>query len=213
MLLDGDAQHDPNQIPSLIEPLQNGDADIVIGSRNLGQMPFYRRIGRRVLDYTTDVKGAVTDSQSGFRALNQKAVMALKSENLRGDGFAIESEMILAAKELALRVSEVPITCSYGNGKTSTKNPVSHGFGVLGSVIELISEKRPLVFMGIPGLVLILVGFFFGLRLLQLYNQTGYFSIAFTILAGFFLVLGVFGIFMGMILNIISRLIKKANGM
>ncbi len=212
VLLDGDAQHDPNQIPLLIKPLQDGNADIAIGFRGLKQMPFYRRIGRIVLDYTTGIRGMATDSQSGFRALNRRAFEALKPENLRGNGFSIESEMILAAKEQKLRIQEVPITCNYGNGKTSTKNPVSHGFGVLGSIIQLIAEKRPLVFMGIPGLVLIMIGFFFGLKLLQLYNQSGYFSMPFTMLAGFFIILGAFGVFMGLVLNVISRLVEKREG-
>jgi glycosyltransferase involved in cell wall biosynthesis len=213
VLLDGDGQHDPNQIPSLIKPLKDGNADIAIGFRSLKQMPFYRRIGRIVLDYTTGIRGMATDSQSGFRALNRRAFEALKPENLQGNGFSIESEMILAAKEQKLRIQEVPITCNYGNGKTSTKNPVSHGFGVLGSIIQLIAEKRPLVFIGIPGLVMIMIGFFFGLKLLQLYNQSGYFSMPFTMLAGFFIILGAFEVFMGLVLNVISRLvIKKENG-
>jgi len=209
VLLDGDAQHDPNQIPLLLKPFQRDSADIVIGYRSPEQMPFYRRVGRQVLDYTTGIKGAATDSQSGFRALNRRAVDALGSKNLRGNGFSIESEMLLAAEELNLNIQEVPITCSYGNGKTSTKNPISHGFGVLGSIIRLIAEERPLVFMGIPGLVMIFIGFFFGLKLLQLYNDSGYFSIPFTMLTGFFVVIGTLGVFMGLVLNVVSRLVKK----
>ncbi len=209
VLLDGDAQHDPNQIPLLLKPFQRDNADIVIGYRSPEQMPFHRRVGRQVLDYTTGISGATTDSQSGFRALNRRAVDALESKNLRGNGFSIESEMLLAAEELNLNIQEVPITCSYGNGKTSTKNPISHGFGVLGSIIRLIAEERPLVFMGIPGLVLIFMGFFFGLKLLQLYNDSGYFSIPFTMLTGFFVVIGTLGVFMGLVLNVVSRLVKK----
>ena len=209
VLLDGDAQHDPNQIPLLLKPFQRDNADIVIGYRSPEQMPFHRRVGRQVLDYTTGINGAATDSQSGFRALNRRAVDALESKNLRGNGFSIESEMLLAAEELNLNIQEVPITCSYGNGKTSTKNPISHGFGVLGSIIRLIAEERPLVFMGIPGLVMIFIGFFFGLKLLQLYNDSGYFSIPFTMLTGFFVVIGTLGVFMGLVLNVVSRLIKK----
>ncbi|NQE46276.1 UDP-N-acetylglucosamine--dolichyl-phosphate N-acetylglucosaminyltransferase [ANME-1 cluster archaeon GoMg2] len=209
VLLDGDAQHDPNQIPLLLKAFQRDNADIVIGYRSPEQMPFHRRVGRQVLDYTTGINGAATDSQSGFRALNRRAVDALESKNLRGNGFSIESEMLLAAEELNLNIKEVPVTCSYGNGKTSTKNPISHGFGVLGSIIRLIAEERPLVFVGIPGLVMIFMGFFFGLKLLQLYNDSGYFSIPFTMLAGFFVVIGTLGVFMGLVLNVVSRLVKK----
>ncbi|MFZ2071746.1 MAG: glycosyltransferase family 2 protein [Halobacteriota archaeon] len=178
VLLDGDAQNDPNQIPMLIKPVQNESADMVIGFRNPKQMPLYRRLGRRLLDYTTGIHGAVTDSQSGFRALNRRAVVALSAGNLRGDGYSIESEMAMAAEDLKLKIQEVPITGSYGNGKTSTKNPVSHGV--------------------VPGLVLIFIGFFFGLKILHRYNNSGYFSIPFMMLAGFFIVIGALSVFMGL---------------
>jgi len=209
VLLDGDAQHDPNQIPALLRPLRKGSADFVIGFREPEQMPFYRRFGRYVLDYTTGIQGAATDSQSGFRALNRRAVDSMNAKNLRGNGYSIESEMVLAARGLDLKLQEVPITCSYGNGKTSTKNPVTHGFGVFGAIIQLIAEERPLLFMGLPGLILIFIGFFFGLKLLQLYNESGYFSIPFTMLAGFFVVIGTLGMFMGLVLNVISRVLRK----
>ncbi len=66
-----DGQHDPGGIPGLLEPISNDAADLVIGFRSFGQMPFYRRFGRAALDYVIGAGGAVTDSQSGFRALNR----------------------------------------------------------------------------------------------------------------------------------------------
>jgi glycosyltransferase involved in cell wall biosynthesis len=73
VLLDGDGQHDPAQIPQLLQPLENDMADIVIGYRELKQMPRYRRVGRLVLDYTTAAGKLTKDSQSGFRALGRDA--------------------------------------------------------------------------------------------------------------------------------------------
>jgi len=75
VLLDGDGQHDPREIPKLLEPITNDAADIVIGFRSFGQMPAYRRIGRKVLDHATG--GPVRDSQCGFRALNRRAIEVL----------------------------------------------------------------------------------------------------------------------------------------
>jgi glycosyltransferase involved in cell wall biosynthesis len=212
VLLDGDAQHNPNEIPLLLKPLWDDTADMVIGFRDLSQMPFYRRIGRAVLDYTTGGRGEANDSQSGFRALNRAAIMALRSNNLKSEGFSIESEMILAARNAALKIKEVPVNVKYGHGKTSTKNPVSHGVGVLGSLIQLIAEKRPLAYIGVPGLALIMIGFYFGLTLLRQYNQSGYFSLPFTMLAGFFIIVGILGVFIGLVLNVMSKLITKMNG-
>ena len=212
VLLDGDGQHDPNQIPQLLQPIRDGTADVVIGYRELNQMPRLRQAGRLVLDYVTARGGQVTtDSQSGFRALSRKAVEALRSKNLQANGFSIESDMIMAARDQDLRIKEVPITCMYGIGNTSTENPVSHGVGVLGSIIQLITEKRPLLYIGAPGLVFIMIGFFFGLQLLRQYNQSGYFSMPFTMLAGFFILFGALGVFMGLMLNVISKLVTKEN--
>jgi hypothetical protein len=167
VLLDGDGQHDPNEIPQLLVPLTNDAADLVIGFRSFGQMPAYRRVGRKVLDHATG--GPVRDSQCGFRALNRRAIELLAGTLVKDD-FAVESEMARLANDQNLRFADVEINCKYGDFKTSTKNPVSHGFIVLGSVIYLIAEKRPLLYIGLPELALILIGFFFGLLLLQQYN-------------------------------------------
>jgi len=211
VLLDGDGQHDPDEIPQLLEPISRDAADLVIGFRSFSQMPFYRRFGRTVLDHVTGMGAGsvVTDSQCGFRALNRRAIELLEGK-LNKDDFSIESEMVRAAtdRNLRLRITEVPIQCKYGDFDTSTKNPVSHGVGVLNSVIGLIAEKRPLLYIGGPSLMLILVGFFFGLQLLQQYNQSGYFSMPYTMLAGFFIIVGTLGVFIGLVLNVISKLVR-----
>jgi glycosyltransferase involved in cell wall biosynthesis len=169
VLLDGDGQHNPDEIPNIIKPIKEEYTDLVLGFRDFSVMPFYRRIGRAVLDITTGISGTVTDSQSGFRALSRKAIQSM-AHVLNGNDFSIESEMILAAKELNLAIKEAPISCRYeGVSNKSTKNPVSHGFGVLNSLIWLIAEKRPMLFIGVPGFVFVVIGIFMGIRTLQLY--------------------------------------------
>jgi hypothetical protein len=182
----------------------------VIGSRELNQMPRLRQAGRLVLDYVTARGGHVTtDSQSGFRALSRQAIEALQAKNLRANGFEIESDMLLAVRDSPLKIAEVPINCTYDVEEPSTKNPVSHGVGVLGRIIHTIAEGRPLLYIGFPGVVLIMIGFYFGLTLLRQYNQQGYFSLPYTMLAGFFIIVGVLGVFIGLVLNVISRLLKE----
>jgi len=92
VLLDGDGQHDPGEIPGLLEPILNDAADLVIGFRSFEQMPVYRRFGRAVLDHVTGAGGTVTDSQSGFRALNRKATLSLAGM-LKVDDFSIELQV------------------------------------------------------------------------------------------------------------------------
>ncbi|HJX69924.1 MAG TPA: glycosyltransferase family 2 protein, partial [Dehalococcoidia bacterium] len=58
LTLDGDGQHEPADIPQLLSPILNGEADVVVGSRFLGQAekpPFYRRLGQRVLTIATNL--------------------------------------------------------------------------------------------------------------------------------------------------------------
>ena len=206
VLLDGDGQHNPNEIPKLLVPLTNDTADLVIGFRSFGQMPAYRRLGRAVLDHATG--GPVRDSQCGFRALNRRAIELL-SGTLEKDDFAVESEMTRIANEHKLRFADVEINCKYGDFKTSTKNPVAHGVGVRNSVIGLIAEKRPLLYIGLPGFITFVIGVFFGILLLRVYNQNGYFSLAYAMLVSIFMILGAIGLFMGLTLNVIARLRVK----
>ena len=139
--IDGDGQHNPDEIPLLMEPIREGSADLVNGSRYLNgfdeETPAYRRVGQRVLDIVTNITSGtnVTDSQSGFRAFNGKT---LKCYRFRDTGFGIESEMLADAAEHDLKIVEVPITVRYDVENSSTKGPVTHGVGVL---IKIVIDK------------------------------------------------------------------------
>jgi hypothetical protein len=94
-----------------------------------------------------------------------------------------------------LRIVEVPSTCKYNssNGDTSSKNPITHGISVVFSLIRLIVEERPLLFLGVPSLFCLLAGVGFGIWMLQIYSiglviETNVALAAFSfILIGFFL--------------------------
>ncbi len=139
--IDGDGQHNPDEIPDLIRPILENRADLVNGSRYLDgfddETPAYRRVGQRVLDIATNVTSGthVTDSQSGFRAFSGKTIPYFR---FRDTGFGIESEMLADAAENNFRIVEVPITVRYDVENSSTKGPVTHGVGVL---IKIIIDK------------------------------------------------------------------------
>lgn len=139
--IDGDGQHNPDEIPKLMNPIREGRADLVNGSRYLDgfdeETPAYRRVGQRVLDIATNITSgtSVTDSQSGFRAFNGKTI---KCYRFRDTGFGIESEMLADAAEHNLKILEVPITVRYDVENSSTKGPVTHGVGVL---IKIVIDK------------------------------------------------------------------------
>ena len=176
--LDADGQHEPNEIPLVIKPIAEGAADVVIGSRfvdknGTAEMPLYRQLGAKLITKIVNgsAKNGVTDSQSGFRAYSH---LALDRLNFFEDGMGASVEILLKASKQDLRIVEVPSSCKYntGNGDTSTENPVTHGMGVVFSLIRLIVEERPLLFLGVPSLLFLLAGVGFGVWMLQIYAVT-----------------------------------------
>lgn len=136
--IDGDGQHNPNEIPDLVRPIIEDSADLVNGSRYMNgpeeNTPAYRRVGQKVLDIATNISAGtkVTDSQSGFRAFSSKSKNVFR---FKDTGFGIESEMLVDAAEAGLKIVEVPITVHYDlNG--STKDPITHGVGVLFNITK-----------------------------------------------------------------------------
>ena len=178
--LDSDGQHDPDQIPQLIEPILKQGFDLVIGSRflngnNKEKVPRFRSFGIKTITRLTQAASyhGITDSQSGFRAYNKNALSKI---NLFEDGMAVSTEILLRASEKKLSTTEVPITINYDIKDTSTHNPISHGIGVLYSVLQYVSLRHPLAFYGLPGIVLLGVAALFLRNALHLFSTTGYVS-------------------------------------
>ena len=204
VLLDADAQHDPNEIPALIKPVSEG-FDLVIGSRESqkDKTPRYRRLGQKVIFRSSRLasKTNIVDSESGFRALSPKAIKKL---DLREKGFAIESEMITRAADKNLKITEVPISNIYTKDG-STLNPIRHGVDVLSRIIVMISQRRPLFFFGLAGVILLVIGLIIGIRVINIAAATGNLAIGSTILTTMFIIAGMLSIFTGIILNALSR--------
>ena len=209
VLIDGDGQHNPDEIPDILKPILNNEADMVNGTRfwsvNGNNVPKFRRIGQEVLTFATNAGSRlnITDTQNGFRAFSKKTFDCFSFNHT---GMAIESEMLMDASHAEMRIKEVPINVRYDVGKTSTYNPISHGLSVLGSVISLISQRRPLIFFSIPGALLVIIGYTVSLLVLKIFNQTRDFAVGYTIIAALCIMVGFFSIFTGFILNAIQSL-------
>jgi glycosyltransferase involved in cell wall biosynthesis len=165
VMLDGDGQHRSEDIMDVILPIIEGKADLVIGSRFLGEqkdIPSYRVLGQKVINSlsNTGSRVDVTDSQSGFRALSRKA---LKNLTFSSDGYNIESDMIAHFAEKGLRIKEVPIAVKYDVPNGHKKGSVSMGMGLLGNVVSCIGYKRPLLMFGIPGVMILMAGLILGI--------------------------------------------------
>jgi glycosyltransferase involved in cell wall biosynthesis len=203
VLLDADAQHDPNEIPSLIRPIREG-FDLVIGSREAqkDKTPRYRRIGKEVIFRSTRLasKTNISDSECGFRAFSKKAMSEL---DLKANGMAVSSETVVRAAEKNLKITEVPISNIYTTDG-STLNPIRHGIDVLSRIIVMISERRPLFVFGLAGGVLLVIGLIFGFRVLSIASTTGYLAIGSAVLTALFIIAGILSIFTGIILNALA---------
>jgi len=168
--LDGDGQHDPDQIPDLINVILKHNVDVVIGSRSLRDekdLPSYRRAGIKIITSTinsaTNLK--VTDSQSGFRAYAKSAIDLIHPTE---SGMAVSTEILLSISNNGLSMAEVPITVSY-TGNTSSEHPVTHGSHVIGTTLKYVSIKHPMYFYGIPGILLFISGLIMGVSFLDGY--------------------------------------------
>ncbi|WP_235853593.1 glycosyltransferase family 2 protein [Halosimplex salinum] len=211
VLLDGDGQHDPDEIPAVAEPIVEDDAELVIGSRYLDdgtedETPTYRRLGQRVLDLLTfgPSQTHVTDSQSGFRALSPRAVDELA---VTTDNFGVETEMIDLASQNDLEIVEEPIEARYEGIDGQTQNPLRHGLTVVAFILQLVRDRHPLLFFGLPGLALLVIGAYYGLDAVVIYRSTGRFYPAKVLVSGFSTILGAIGIFLGLVLNRISNML------
>lgn len=112
---DADGQHDPSEIPTLLKPLENGQADVALGSRFLGQtvnMPWTRKwILKAGVLFTRIVSQIrVTDAHNGFRAFTRAAASQIQ---LMEDRMAHASEILDQIKALKLHFVEVPVTIRY----------------------------------------------------------------------------------------------------
>lgn len=117
VLMDGDGQHDPNDLPALFAAWDARRGDLIIGSRweERGKMPGTRYwtnyIGTRALSWLTGLDG-LQDTQSGYRLL---AADFARRMRLRSDGYAVESEMLIAAARHGARLAFVPVRAIYSD--------------------------------------------------------------------------------------------------
>ena len=172
---DADGQHRIEDINKVINPIINGESDLVIGSRFLDEsakeVPRYRKAGIKLITKITNatIKKQLTDSQSGFRAYSKKVLNELNPAEL---GMGISTEILIKASTKNFRISEVPIKIIY-DGDTSTHNPISHGSSVLFSTIKYTSIEHPLKFYGIPSMIFFAIGVFFTYYSIEYYAEVG----------------------------------------
>ena len=136
---DADGQHDPDDIPRMLEPIEKGEADVVIGSRMLDPigMPYSRRLANWIANVATLFlfRGWTTDSQSGLRAFSGQAATRMR---IMTSGMEVSSEIIAETVKNSLKCKEVRVKAIYTDYSLSKGQNFKLGVQTL---IKLILAK------------------------------------------------------------------------
>ena len=136
--IDSDGSHRPEELPSLLTPILQDKADLVIGSRYSSRKPAAAKklniAGVRLFNFLIRIltRVDVSDSQSGYRVM-QAAL--LRKMGLESSGYEIESEMLVKTAQQGFRIREVPISFEQRTYGVSRLDPVADGFKILFSIM------------------------------------------------------------------------------
>lgn len=130
---DADGQHDPNAVRNMVDSL-NG-ADFMIGVRYFIDIPLNKRVGNFGLNFITRMLGGVlTDSQSGMRALNRRALEAIR---IRSNRYEVSSELVVRANQKGLRIKEIPVRCFFTPYSKARGTTIASGARIFFNMLKL----------------------------------------------------------------------------
>jgi glycosyltransferase involved in cell wall biosynthesis len=161
--IDADGQFNSRDIPKLVQPILDGEADMVTCSRFLKpelteNMPWAKKWGnKRFTKLVNKVTGkSFTDTQCGFRAYSKEAALRL---NLNGK-FTYTQEVFIDLAEKGLKIKEIPLRVVYHKARKSlvSGSLLRYGLKSLGIIARATRDSQPLTFFGMPGLALFVFG-------------------------------------------------------
>jgi len=207
VIIDGDGQHLVSELPRLVQPILDDEADIVVGSRYMvsaSDVPAHRQVGHWFFNKLTGITSRVnvTDSQSGYRAFSSKI---FNTDLFKRADFSVESEMQFIAHEHGLRIKEVPITVRYTD---KPKRPVmQQGAIVLNGILHLVGQYRPLLFFGVPGAIAMLSGLGLGVAVIDIYSRFKELAVGYAMISVLLTVTGMVLLSTGIILHSVRGLL------
>ncbi len=210
VFIDGDGTYSINDLPSLLEPIFKNKADMVVGSRILGNrekgsISFTNTLGNKIFNKAINsaLKSKVTDSLTGFRALRRDVFQDLI---LFSNSFEIEVEMTVEALSKNYRIVEVPISYKKRNDSETKLNPFNDGVKIGSTLLFVMLNIRPLYFFGIVAVAFFLVGLLLGSALL--YDRYIIGNSVYTphaILVSFLLITGLLSFIIGVLSELVVR--------
>lgn len=207
--LDADGQYLAKEIPLLINPIIDNEADLVLGSRleNIQyKMPILKTIGNKTFSSVLRIltNSDVADGQTGFRAMRREVLETALPSNK----YTYTQEMIIKTAKEGWRIKSVPTTFveRVGGESRLISHPLSYAWqsGVI--IMRTLRDYHPLSFFSVPGLIMILMGFILGTLLVYKFAITG--AIGRTpsiILTSLLIMLGMQLIFMGLMADMMRK--------
>lgn len=210
VMVDGDDTYPADRVRELIAPVLEGRAEMAVGTRlenhGAGSFRAMHVFGNKLVlrCINTFFRTSLSDVLTGYRAFSRRFV---KTMPVLSKGFEIETEITLHALEHRLPIVEVPVP--YGErpeGSTSKLNTLLDGRRVLGAILGLYKDYRPLEFFGLPGAALLIVGAALGVLVVEQFLSSGQVQgVARALLAVACCVLGLASIATGLILDTLNR--------
>ncbi len=152
-MVHGDGQYAPEELPRLVAPIRDGEADAVFGSRMMtafgalkGRMPLYKYVGNRILTTAQNVllKTRLSEFHSGYRVYSVKALEKLNFR-LNSNDFHFDTEIILQFLHASLRIKELPIPTYYGN-EISRVNGMKYAKDVMVATMKSVAHRSGLLY-------------------------------------------------------------------
>ena len=212
VMVDGDDTYPAEFVHKLIEPVKNGEADMVIGDR-LSNGTYQKQIKKNFHEFGNNLvrnsinllfNNKLKDIMTGYRVFNK---MFVKNMPVMSTKFELETEMTLFALDKKFRIKEIPIVFrERPEGSESKINTFSDGFKVMKTIIKMFKDHKPLKFFTIIFAIFLILGLMVGIPVIVEFYKTGYITkMPSAVLATGFVILAVISEQCGILLNTIVK--------
>ncbi|NVM31897.1 MAG: glycosyltransferase family 2 protein [Candidatus Helarchaeota archaeon] len=214
--IDADGQYDADQIPDILEPILDGRADLVLGSRfmkgTIIHMPRLKRLGNKIITLINRnlMNLDITDAQTGFRAIKREVFehIILTAE------YTYTQEMIIRAAAEGFYIKDVPVNFyerKHGESRL-IRNPAEYGLNTAMTMLRAYRDYRPMTLFGTIGVLMMFIGTLIGLYIVYEFFVLGTFETGqrLVTLSALMIMTGIQVLLFGLLADMMSRhFIKK----